>query len=359
MEFLTDFNKTIQKLDGVSSNSEPPRWWFSTGNHVLNKVISGSFLRGIPQGRVTLFAGPSSSGKSFLTGNVVRQAQKEGAFVLIVDSENALDDDFMGAISVDVKNNYYYTSVTTINQMQKVISSFIKGYKAEYGTNIDAPKVLIGIDSLSMLMTDTELEHYEKGDQKGDMGQKNKQLKTTMRGIAQDIKELNISIVVTSQVYRNQDLMNGEGVWIIPDALRYSASQIILLTKLKLKQTGSSVVDGIRMKAEGYKTRFTKPFQTVTIEVPYDTGMDSFNGLLDVAVEMGIIKQMGGWFALNGSDKKWRQTDFAIYAEDILVKAESQRAKYLEAVEEDIDESKEISAKLRRKEKFESTSISS
>lgn len=353
MDFLKDFDKSIDKMDGVGRSSQPPRYWFSTGNYVLNKIISGSFMRGIPQGRITVFTGPSASGKSFLTGNVVAQAQKEGAFILVVDSENALDDGFMQAIGVDTENNYSYVGVTTIGQAQKVISSFIKGYKKEYGNDNDAPKILICIDSLSMLLTDTELENYDKGVQKGDQGQRNKQLKAMLRAFVQDIKELNISITATSQVYKNQDVLNGEGVWIVSDAVKYSASQIMMTTKLKLRETGSRDVEGIKMKCEGYKTRFTKPFQTVTIEVPYEIGMDPYNGLLDVAKELGIVKQAGAWYRID-DDTKFQSKDFNKYADAVLHKAEEMREQFLEAVlseelEEVIEDGK--SSKQKRREK--------
>jgi len=147
-------------------------------------------------------------------------------------------------------------------------------------------------------MTETEFGNFEKGIQKGDQGQRNKQLKALLRGIVQGIKRPNISIVVTCQVYENQDIMNGEGRWIVSGAVKFSLSQIVLLTKLKLKDTGSREVKGIKMKVEGFKTRFTKPYQVVTIEVPYDAGMDEYNGLLAVAVEMGIVDKRGSRYAL-------------------------------------------------------------
>lgn len=354
MNFLKDFDKSIDKVDGIGRSSKPPRYWYSTGNYVLNKIVSGSFLKGIPQGRITTLTGPSASGKSFVACNIMREAQQAGAFLLIIDSENALDDGFVSAIGVNPEQDYNYVAVTTIAQAQKVISSFLKGYKAEYGNDVDAPQVLIVIDSLSMLLTDTELENYDKGVQKGDQGQRNKQLKAMLRAFTQDIKELNVTVVNTAQVYQNQNVLNGEGVWIISDAVKYSASQIVLLTKLKLRDTGSKDIDGIRMKCEGYKTRFTKPYQTVTIEVPYETGIDPYNGLLEVAVDMGIVEKKGSRFAIAGSDKTWYSKDFAEYAPDVLASAEANREKFLEAVldeheEEDTDTGP--SSKARRKSK--------
>jgi len=348
--FLKDFQKQLAKVGIEEGSSKPPRYWYSTGNHVLNKIQGGSFYRGIPQGRVAGLVGPSGSGKSFVLCNILREAQKAGAFCVVLDSENALDDEFASKIGVDVDNNYMYVAVDTIPQVQKTISAFIKGYKEEYGTDENAPKILIGIDSLDMLLTETEEENFKKGVHKGDQGQRNKQLKAVLRQFVQAIKHYNISIVVTDQVYRNQDVMNGEGVWMVKDAVKFSLSHITMLTKLKLKDTGSREVKGIRMKCEGYKTRFTKPFQTVTIEVPYDTGMDPYNGLLDVAVEMEIINKKGSRYSVSGESNSWYSKDFGKVAPEILIKCEEKRDKFLEALIESKEEivEKQKTGKERR-----------
>jgi len=328
LAFMTDFKKTISKIEGVGTSSKPPNHWVSTGSLVLNKIISGDFYKGIPQGRISAFVGPSGVGKSFLVGNVVKNAQDDGYFIIILDSENALDDEYMVKIGVNVKSDKYsYFSVSSIQHVVKIISDFVQGYKATYGEDANAPKVLIALDSLDMLATDTELSNFKKGEQKGDQGQKNKQLKAMLKTCVTAIKHINISIVVTAQVYTAtmDQKLQGEGTWIVGNAIRYSLSQIIMLTKLKLKAEGGKVgqpadVTGIRMKCEGFKTRFTKPFQISTIEVPYDTGMDPYSGLLPVMVQMGIVTTKGGWNYIPGTDVKFRRTDFKDHVETLLNK---------------------------------------
>jgi len=331
MDFLKEFNKEISKIQGIGTSSLPPRYWYSTGNHVLNRIISGNFSNGIPQGRITDLAGSSGSGKSFVAANLVKSAQHQGAYCLVIDSENALDDDFMSKIGVNVDDGYKYVEVTTIAQVIDVVSKFIKGYRNAVGEDVNAPQVFILIDSLDMLMTETELATYEKGDQKGDFGQKSKQLKQMLRSFVHDIKKLNITMVVTSQVYKNQDVLNGEGLWIVSDAVKYACSQIILLSKLKLKDDSgkSGKFAGIRMKCEGYKTRFTKPFQTITVEVPYETGMDPYSGLLDTAVGLGIVEKRGSRYAMANSDTTWYEKDWDPYIKEILDKAEAMSGGFL------------------------------
>lgn len=350
MEFLKDFKKDLNKLGLNEGTAEPPRYWYSTGNHVLNKIISGSFYKGVPQGRVLGLVGPSGAGKSFVASNIMREAQQAGAHILVLDSENALDEEFVTKIGVDTTGDYTYVAVDTIPHVEQVVSKFVKSYKAEYEGDDDPPHVLIVVDSLDMLLTETQEENFQKGITKGDQGQKNKQLKAMLRNFVQAIKRSNITMVVTDQVYRNQDITNGEGVWMVKDAVKYSLSQIVMLTKLKLRDTGSREVDGIRMKCEGYKTRFTKPFQTVTIEVPYETGMDPYNGLLDVAAELGVVTK-GTWCVYK--DQKFRSKDFNDYAEDVLVACEALTHKYLEAsVGEDEEDTSNVSGKVRRQLKY-------
>lgn len=364
LSFIQNFKKDLDKIEGIGTSSQPPRYWYSTGNYVLNRIISGNVYHGIPQGRITDLAGPSGAGKSFIAANLVAAAQREGASILVVDSENALDDDFMSKIGVDVnREDYMYAGVNTIPEASKVVSTFLNGYKESVGEDKDAPQVLILIDSLDMLMTETEQEHFEKGVTKGDQGQKNKQLKAMLRTFVQAIKNLNVAIICTSQVYKNQDILNGEGIWIVSDAVKYAASQIILIQKRKLKDDskGAKVGDfaGVRMICEGYKTRFTKPFQKVEIEVPYETGMDPTSGLLEVAKDAGVVVQKGSRYCIAGDeDNTWYSKDLEKYLDRILPLLQSQESAFFDVgdnVEIDTDTETRADTKSRRQAKVVET----
>lgn len=356
-DFLKAFRKDLEKMEGVITSAEPPRYWYSMGNYVLNRIISGSYRRGIPQGRVTDLAGPSGAGKSFFTANLIRVAQQAGAIILVVDSEGALTADFVSKLGVDpTYGNYFYSGVDTIPQASRVISRFLNSYKETHGTGPDAPQVLIVLDSLDMLITETELDHFEKGVTKGDQGQKNKQLKAMLRTFVQAIKSLNIAMVCTSQVYKNQDILNGEGLWIVSDAVKYACSQIVLVQKRKLKDEskGAKVGDvaGVRMICEGYKTRFTKPFQKVEIDVPYDIGMDPCSGLLEVAVAFGVVERKGSWYYMAGSEEKWRGGDVSQYADVIIDILEKETTTAFLDTDSEVDTTPEPTIKERIAEKL-------
>lgn len=298
LSFLKDFKKSMDKMESIVTSFSPPDFWYSTGNLALNKVISGSFKKGIPQGRVTALAGPSGSGKSFILSNIVKNAQAEGAFVFMLDSEHALDTGYLRKIGVDTgEDKFMYAGVTTFSDVVKVLSEFVTNYEKAYGKNsASSPRVVIALDSIDMLITDSENDHFESGIQKGDQGQRAKQAKHMLRTIVSRIKRNPMSFIVTHQVYPNTDLMNGQGLWIINNAIRYSTSQIMLIVPAKLKD-GADVI-GVRMKVETYKSRFAQVGTKVEVEVPYASGMNPYSGFLDMAEDMGAIKSAGAWKSL-------------------------------------------------------------
>lgn len=328
LSFLKEFNKSIDAEDGISSDSSPPAYWYSLGNVVLNKIMSGSFRRGVPQGRVVGLAGPSGAGKSFVMGNICAAAQKAGAHLFVIDSENALDDSWMTNVGVDVTEGYTYKGVTTLANCISATSKFISMYDKAYGkrsTNPDQPQVLIVIDSLDMMTLDNELEAFKKGTTKGDQGQRAKQLKAYLRQLVHQVKNYNMAVVVTSQVYAAsaEQLLQGEGRYVVNGAVRFALSQIILLTKLKLKGEKAVDVTGIRMKAEGFKTRFTKPFQTVTVEVPYETGIDQYSGLIEALEAAGVLTRSGSWYKNKDESIKFQSKNLDQYAELLIEEAEA------------------------------------
>lgn len=362
LSFLKGFEKDLSKMDGVGTSSAPPRYWYSTGNLVLNAIISGFYSKGIPQGRITDLAGPSGAGKSYIAANLVAAAQRAGAICLVIDSENALDDEFMSKIGVNTESDtYIYASVTTIPEVTKIVSTFLSQYQEECGESESAPQVLILIDSLDMLMTETEVDHFDKGVTKGDQGQKNKQLKAMLRTFVQAIKHLNVSMICTSQVYKNQDVMNGEGVWIVSDAVKYACSQIILIQKRKLKDESKGAklgeFAGVRMVCEGYKTRFTKPFQKVEIEVPYETGMDPYSGLIEAAKRAEVIVQRGNRYSVQGSDELWFAKDVEPFVPQIVARLESSNVVLSTDVE--IDTNTETTAETTERRRAKMTTAGS
>jgi len=289
LSFLEKFKKDLSKVQTVNIGIARPDEWLSTGNYALNYAISGDFARGIPLSRISLWAGPAGSGKSFISANIMSQAQKMGYHILALDSENALDIDYLNKIGVDTSaEKLTYIQVAMIEDVNKVLSEFFSNYTTAYGKdNKEAPKTLIVLDSLAMLSSATELENYEtSGVIKGDQGQLAKRRKAMLRLIVNQISRLPIAFVATDHVYP-QDIMMGDGAWAITNSTKFSSSIIGIITKLKLKEEGDIV--GVRMRFETYKSRFAKLGTKVELAIPYNSGLSPFSGLVDLLEGLGVI----------------------------------------------------------------------
>jgi len=304
---ISKFRKDITKsIEGLSIGFNDPTDWISTGNYALNYLISGDFNKGVPLGKVTVFAGESGAGKSFIcSGNLVRHAQQQGIFVVLVDSENALDEAWLHALGVSTEENKLLKlNMAMIDEVGKTISMFVKDYKALPET--DRPKVLFVVDSLGMLLTPTDVNQFEAGDMKGDMGRKPKALTALVRNCVNMFGSLGIGLVATNHTYASQDMFDPDDKISGGQGFVYASSIVVAMKKLKLKEDedGNKVseVNGIRAACKIMKTRYAKPFEGVQVKIPYTTGMSPHSGLVDLAEKKGILKKDGNRLMFVTSD---------------------------------------------------------
>lgn len=299
---LTKFRTGLTKsISGISAGFHDPRDWISTGNYTLNYLISGDFNKGIPLGKVSVFAGESGSGKSFIcSGNIVRHAQQSGCQVVLFDSENALDEEWLKALDVDTSpEKLLRISVSMIDDVAKAISDFMKDYKSNYGDlpYEDQPKLIFVIDSLGMLLTPTDVDQFQKGDMKGDMGRKPKALTALVRNTVNQIAPYPIALIATNHTYASQDMFDPDDKISGGQGFIYASSIVVAMRKLKLKEDEDgnkiSEVRGIRSACKVMKTRYSKPFESVQIKIPYESGMDPYSGLLDMFEAKGILAKEG------------------------------------------------------------------
>ena len=192
---ISKFRKSITKsIEGLSIGFNDPVDWISTNNFALNYLISGDFYKGIPLGKVTVFAGESGAGKSFIcAGNLVKNAQASGIFPILIDTENALDKDWLEALGVDTsEDKLMKLNMAMIDDVAKTIVEFVAEYKSM--DEATRPKILFVIDSLGMLLTPTDVNQFEAGDLKGDMGRKPKALTALVRNCVNMFGSLNIGV---------------------------------------------------------------------------------------------------------------------------------------------------------------------
>lgn len=297
-KFVKGITKTIK---GMSVGFHDPDTWISTGSYALNFRIANRFDGGIPLGKVTVFAGESGAGKSFIvSGNIIREAQKQGIYVFVVDSENALDDKWLSDLGVDTSpEKLTKFNMAMIDDVAKTLSEFVKGYRDEYGSvpREERPKVLWVVDSLGMLMSPTEVNQFEGGDMKGDMGRKAKMLKALVTNLVNMFGDLNIGLVATNHTYASQDMFNPDPVVSGGAGFVYASSIMVAMQKLKLKEdedgNKTSTVNGIRAKCKVMKTRYNKPFEDVVLKIPYEEGMSPYTGLFDMFETLGLMTKVG------------------------------------------------------------------
>ena len=296
------FRKNITKsVPGMSVGFRDPDTWVSTGNYTLNKLISNDFHKGVPLGKVTVFAGESGAGKSFIAaGNLVKNAQDQGIFVVLIDSENALDESWLHALNVDTTpEKLLKLNVAMIDDVAKIISDFMKDYKAEYADKDDEerPKVLFVIDSLGMMMTPTDVDQFNRGDMKGDMGSKPKALAALVRNSVNMFGDYNVGLVATNHTYASQDMFDPDDKISGGQGFIYASSIVVAMRKLKLKVDAdgnkTSQVHGIRAACKVMKTRYSKPFESVQVEIPYETGMSPYSGLVEFFEAKGLLIKQG------------------------------------------------------------------
>jgi RecA/RadA recombinase len=301
------FRKSITKsIPGMSLGFNDPTDWVSTGNYALNYLISGDFNKGIPLGKVTVFAGESGAGKSYIcSGNIIKNAQEQGIYVILVDSENALDESWLHALGVDTADDKLLKlNMAMIDDVAKTVSEFVKEYRDMPEEN--RPKVLFVIDSLGMLLTPTDVNQFEAGDMKGDMGRKPKALTALVRNTVNMIGALNIGIVATNHTYASQDMFDPDDKISGGQGFIYASSIVVAMKKLKLKEdeAGNKISDvkGIRAGCKVMKTRYAKPFEGVQVKIPYSTGMSPYSGLVDMAEKAGLLVKDGNRLRFGEAD---------------------------------------------------------
>lgn len=295
MSFLDQYKKDMAKNKDISVEVlEEPEYFLHSGSYSLNKLMSGRMSGAIPQGRLIALGGHASSGKSLVAASIMGQALKAGGYAIAVDSEGALDRKYLENCGVDVDSpKFTRIGTSMIQKASSVVNKFIQAYRDSGETD----PVVIVVDSLDMLLTDSEAKSVDQsGELGGDQGQRAKQTKRMLMSWVHPIEKLPITIICTKQVYQEQDQAKAyANPWVFTKALEYPFSQIIIFEKLVYKDEKTKEHLGFTMKATSYKNRFAEEKQVVKVEVPYKNGLDPYAGILEIAEEYDVIRKGGAW----------------------------------------------------------------
>jgi recombination protein RecA len=319
---ISKFRKSITKsISGLSVGFRDPTDWISTGSYALNFLISGDFKKGVPLGKVTVFAGESGSGKSYLcSGNIIKNAQTQGIYVVLIDSENALDESWLHALGVDTgEDKMLKLNLAMIDDVAKVISEFVAEYKEL--SEEERPKVLFVLDSIGMLLTPTDVDQFNDGQLKGDLGRKPKALTALVRNCVNMFGNLNIGMVATNHTYASQNQYDPDDKISGGAGFIYASSIVVSMNKLKLKEDeeGNKLTEviGIRSTCKVVKTRYAKPFENVTLHIPYSQGLNPYSGLFDLFQNEKLLTREGNRYCYTDMEgvihkyfrKEWIQNE--------------------------------------------------
>ena len=129
------------------------------------------------------------------------------------------------------------------------------------------------------------------------MGRKPKALTALVRNTVNMFGEFNVGLIATNHTYASQDMFDPDDKISGGQGFIYASSIVVAMKKLKLKEDedGKKVTDvrGIRAACKVMKTRYAKPFESVQVKIPYETGMDPYSGLVDLFEKKGLLTQQG------------------------------------------------------------------
>jgi len=271
----------------------------NTGSYILNAALSGSLYGGVPNNKITAFAGESATGKTFFVLGIVQQflADNPDAGVVYYDTEAAVTKEMMEARGIDTRR----VIIAEPDTIQKFRHHALKVIETYEQTSFDKrPPMMMVLDSLGLLSTTKEMEDTTQGSETRDMT-KAQVIKATFRVLTLKLAKARIPMLVTNHVYDvvgsyvpMKEIGGGTG-------LKYAASTIAMLTKKKEKD-GTDIIGNL-IKVKMYKSRLSKENQDVTVRLDYTKGLDKYYGLLELAEKYGIIKKVSTRYELPDGTK--------------------------------------------------------
>jgi RecA/RadA recombinase len=256
--------------------------FISTGVYIVDAAMSGRLLGGgVATNRISVFAGESGAGKSFLAYSCAKNAQKAGYSVIYIDTEQAVDLEDLPKFGVS--NDLEKFRLVRSNKVEDInitLTQLVDELKEQKLAGYELPKLMIVLDSLGQMASNKEKADLLKGDIKQDMT-KAKAIGSMFRSINNDLGYLDIPMIVCNHTYLTMDLFP-QAVMKGGLALLYSASVIGFMTKSKLKTGEEDDMDlggsGISVLFKTQKNRLAKP-KKIRFDISFANGMNPYTGL--------------------------------------------------------------------------------
>mgnify|MGYP001263502386 CR=1 FL=1 len=318
---LKELNDIVQPIEKVLDDSNVE--FIDTGNYGLNRIISGSFFKGVPNNRIIIFYGENQTMKTYTALNICKNAKDYDIYIL--DSEGSILS-MVNNIGID-KNKIKYIPVYSIEdfnvKVKKVFNTIIEIKKSL--DNPDNYKAIVVLDSLGGLITEKIIEDV---DGKVDRGNRARMINDCVKSITMKSFEYKIPFIILNHVYDDPAAMyqskiknqsGGKGIMFL-SRLIIQCNKSLVKSELK---TEDKVYSGISVDFMTIKNYLVQPGLTCTIDMDFNKGMISkYSGILDLAIKYKFIdNSTKGWYTINKEmidtdkikselvDKKYRLTD--------------------------------------------------
>ena len=287
--------KAAHFLSGEEDTPTDLTEWVGTGSTLLDLAISNRPNGGFPVGRIIELQGMEASGKSLVVAHALANTQKKGGLAVYIDTENALSEEFLTAVGVDV-SNMLYVPLETIEDSFEAVENIIETVRKSSKDRL----VTIAIDSVSAATT--KIEQDADYDKDGWATSKAILMSKAMRKITNIIAKQRVLVICTSQLREKMGVMFGDK-WTTSGgkALGFHASCRIRLKgigKLKSGTGKTEQIIGVQTEAQVIKNRMGPPFKKATFDIYFSSGIDDKNSWLTIMKDHSLLKQSGAYYTL-------------------------------------------------------------
>ena len=252
-----------------------------TGSISLDLALG---IGGIPKGRITEIYGPESSGKTTLCQHIIANVQRAGGYAAFVDAEHTLDPVYASKCGVDV-NNLLISQPDTGEQALEIVDSLVRSNAID----------VVVIDSVAALTPRAEIEG-EMGD--SHVGLQARLMSQALRKLTGAISTSHTAVIFTNQLREKIGVMFGNPETTAGGkALKFYASVRLDIRRTDSIKQGQDVV-GNRTRVRVIKNKVAPPFKTAEFDIMYSEGISREGGLIDLGLEMGLVKKSGAWFTI-------------------------------------------------------------